>query len=44
MYELEEWACIFPDAAIAGDTEFIEKVIASLRPCNSRRKMAAAIF
>ena len=32
MYSLEEWSCIFPDAVAAGDTEFIEEIIASLRP------------
>jgi hypothetical protein len=32
MYSIEEWACIFRDAAVAGDIEFIEKIIASLRP------------
>ena len=32
MYSFEEWACIFPDAAAAGDTEFIEEIIAFLRP------------
>jgi hypothetical protein len=31
LYSLEEWACIFPDAAAAGDTEFIEEIITSLR-------------
>jgi hypothetical protein len=31
MYSLEEWACIFSDAAAAGDTEFIEDLIASHR-------------
>ncbi len=29
MHPLEEWACIFPEAVLAGDTDFIEKIIAS---------------
>jgi hypothetical protein len=29
LWPLEEWACIFPDAALAGDIEFIKKVIAA---------------
>jgi hypothetical protein len=28
MWPLEEWACIFRDAALAGDTDFIEKILA----------------
>jgi hypothetical protein len=28
---LEEWACIFPDAAAAGDTKFIRDIVASHR-------------
>jgi len=29
LWPLEEWACVFPDAALAGDIEFIKKIIAS---------------
>jgi hypothetical protein len=32
MFSLEEWACIFPDAVVAGDTDFIQEITASLRP------------
>jgi len=28
MWPLEEWVCIFPEAALAGDTDFIEKILA----------------
>ena len=31
IYPLEEWSCIFPDAAAAGDTSFIEELVASHR-------------
>ena len=29
LWSLEEWACIFRDAALAGDVEFIKKIIAA---------------
>lgn len=29
LWPLEEWACIFRDAALAGDVEFIKEIIAA---------------
>ena len=27
MFSLEEWACVFPDVALAGDRDFIEQIV-----------------
>jgi hypothetical protein len=31
LFAFEEWACIFPDAALAGDYDFIERIVARFR-------------